>query len=216
MRVSLEELALRWRLAHTIALAAWVLVLILGIMLLAKGSGNSYPKTDLLKVYAGENLTLTYPANWTINNCVADRQFIELPGTIGTDYKGRKADPLKVYGSVAYTCLKGRPERFDVFPETITASANPCSMETSTKGERLSNGLYLQLQEEGDYIVAIYIRQNACFAPMETYVLSFGFSDPDASIETAADYGLPRVKKDTLLLSPQFLDIKALAESIRY
>ena len=213
---SLEEIAERWSLAHTIATAAWVVVLVLGLVLLARGSRDPYPTTDKLKVYAAENATFRYPANWTINSCLSGRHFIELPGTIKTDFKGRKAYPFDMYGTSSYICIKGRPERLDIYPEVIVASDAPCAPVTSTQGEKLENGLYLQLEESEGEVLAINIKQNSCYAPYYTFVLSFGFTDPTVKPEDQGEVDSPRVKKETLLASKQYQDIRTLAESIRY
>lgn len=213
---SLEELAEKWTLAHTIAVAAWAVVLVLGLTLLFRQTGNPYPVTDSRKVYAGENATFTYPANWTLNQCVPDKPFIELPGSFKADYKGQKAYALTIYGTGAYSCIKDRPERFDIYSEDIVASETPCATASSTKGEKLANGLYLQLQEQDGQLVAVHIKQNSCFAPADTAVLGFGLTDPDAKPGDEAEFGPPRISKDDFLASPQYQDIKALAESIRY
>jgi len=214
--LSLEELAERWSLAHTVAVAAWVVVIVLGIALLLRGDGSNYPVTDLKKVYAAENATFTYPANWTLNDCAPDKAFIELPGTIGSDYKGRQAYPLTIYGTGAFNCVKDRPERLDIYSEQIVASDTPCSITTSTKGERLENGLYMQLQEQVGKIIAAHIKQNSCFAPADTVVLGFAFLDPAEEPGDAAEFGRPGVETDAFLASQQYQDIRALAESIRY
>lgn len=213
---TLEELAERWTLAHTIAVAAWAVALVLGLMLLVRSTAGTYPTTDDLQVYAAENATFMHPANWTINDCVAGRPFIELPGTFKADYKGQKAYPLAIYGTGAYNCIKGRPERFDIYPEDIIASDTPCATATSTKGEKLGNGLYLQLQEQEGELVAIYIKQNSCFAPADTAVIGFAFKDLQAEPGDADKYGPSRVSKDKFLASRQYKDIRALAESIHY
>lgn len=212
-RLSLEKVVDRWSVAHTVALAAWAVVSVLGILLAARHTRDSYPATDKSKIYAGENATFYYPENWTINNCEGDKHFIELPGTIKSTYKGRHAYPFTMYGMAAYECIKDRPQRFDIHPEEIVASEKPCSIATSTKGKRLDNGLYLQLAEDKDGVFGIVIRQNNCFAPPESSVLAFAFTDP------AADTGLqtiPRINKDVLLASRQYQDIKTLAEGIKY
>lgn len=167
------------------------------------------------KIYAAENATFRYPENWTINNCEPSKPFIELPGSIRSDYK-RRGYELKIYGSSAFNCIKDRPERLDIYPENMTASATPCAPATSTEGERLSNGLYLQLREEAGDVLAIQIRQNKCYAPNDTLVLGFAFADPEPRDGDSFTHGLPRVDKDTLLKSPQYRDIKELAESIKY
>jgi hypothetical protein len=213
---SFEQIATKWTLAHTIALAAWVVALILGVVLFWRHVGGSYPATSQLKVYAGENATFMYPANWMLNACSRSKPFIELPGTIKSDFKGRQAYAFTIYGTGAYQCMKDRPERFDLYPETIGASDTPCSLATSTRGERLKNGLYLQLREEWEGISGISIRQNVCFAPNETVVLGFAFADPKAEDDDPEKFGPPRVKKEALLHSRQYQDIKALAESFRY
>src|SRR5688572_27939221 len=107
---SLEELAENWRLAHTVAVAAWAVVIVLGIMLLVQNNASTYPATDRLKVYAAENATFKYPANWTINDCSTNKPFIELPGTIKSNYKNKRSYPLTVYGTGAYNCINDRPE----------------------------------------------------------------------------------------------------------
>lgn len=213
---SLEELAEKWTPAHTIAVAAWVVVLVLGAVLLARNTASTYPATDERKIYAAENATFYYPANWTINPCIPDEPFIELPGTIKSNYKGERGYKLTVYGTGAYNCVKDRPERLDIYPEEIVASDQPCAPGTSTPGERLANGLYLQLQEQDGEVVSVYIKQNSCYAPADTVVLGFGFGDPKAGPGDTAEFGLPRVEKDDFLRSRQYQDIRALAESIRY
>ncbi|HTH72724.1 MAG TPA: hypothetical protein VL737_05180 [Candidatus Pristimantibacillus sp.] len=213
---SLEDLAERWTPAHTIAVSAWVIVLILGVTLLFRGDGTNYPVTGQQKTYAAENATFKYPANWTINQCAPNQPLIQLPGTIAASYKGKKRYPLTIYGADAFNCIKGRPDRLDIYPENMTAGSNPCSIATSTKGEKLKNGLYLELQEEGDYVVAIHIKQNSCYAPSDTVVLGFAFTDPNAEEGDLAKYGLPSVKKQDLLASDQYKDIRTLAESISY
>src|SRR6185369_6089235 len=141
--------------------------------------------------------------------------FIELPGTIKTDYK-HKDYQIKMYGTTAYNCIKDRPERLDLYPEEMTASSNPCAPATSTEGEQLSNGLYLQLQQEGDDVLAINVRQNSCYAPADTLVLGFGFTDPKPESADSSSFGVPRIKKEKLLESRQYKDIRTLAESIKY
>lgn len=210
--MNLERIADRWRIKHTVALAAWALVLILGLMLLVRNISGGYPATDQLKVYAAENATFTYPANWSVKGCASGRPFIELPGTFKTDYKGKHAYDLTVHGNGAFSCASGRPERFDLYPETFEASAAPCAPATSTRGERLQNGLYLQLDERGDELLAVHIRQNVCYAPPHTAVLSFAFADPKAE----SDDAVPMVKTKDFTSSRQYLDIRALAENIRY
>ena len=213
---SLEELAERWTIAHTIAVAAWAVVLVLGVVLLVRSNVSTYPTTSDLKIYAAENATFKYPANWTINNCAPDKPFIELPGTIKSDYKDRRNYQLSVYGTGAYNCIKDRPERLDISPEEIVASDTPCAPATSTEGEKLVNGLYLQLQEDAGQVVAVHIKQNRCFASTDTVVLGFGFMDPQAEPGDTSTYGPPRVSKEDFLLSRQYQDIRTLAESIRY
>jgi hypothetical protein len=213
---SLEEMAERWTFAHTIAVAAWVVVLVLGVLLFVRNTTGGYPVTDKMMVYAAENATFTYPENWTINNCEPDEPFIELPGTIKTDYKGQKAYKLTIYGTGAFNCVRDRPERLDLYPEQIVASDNPCAPGTSTQGERLQNGLYLQLQEFDDEVTAVFIKQNTCYAPPDTAVLAFSFADPNSEPGDTAEYGRPSVPKESFLGSPQYKDIRALAESIRY
>ena len=213
---SLEELAERWTLGHTVALAAWVVVVILGLALLFKGDPKTYPVVQERKVYAAENATFTYPANWRLNTCESGRSFIELPGTIRSDYKRRKNYQLSMYGADAFNCLQGRPERFDLYSENIPASATPCSIATSTRGERLKNGLYLQLQEQGARVLAVHIVQNRCFAPANTVVLGFAFSDPHPEGNDAEEFGMPTVIKEDFVASPQYKDIRELAESIKY
>ena len=214
--LSLEELAERWTAAHTIAVAAWIVVLVLGIAVFFKDRTGTYPAADVYKVYAAENATFTYPANWQINNCVTGHPFIELPGNIKATYKNKKGYKLAMYGTGAYSCVKDRPERLDIYHEDIVASDHPCAPGTSTEGERLSNGLYLQLQEEGGEVVAVDIKQNSCFAPADTVVLGFAFTDPNAADGDTEQYGPPSVPKKDLLKSRQYQDIRALAQSIRY
>ena len=212
---SVEDLAEKWTLAHTVAVATWAVVIVLGIMLLVRNNASTYPVTDAVKVYAAENATFRYPANWTVNDCSSDKPFIELPGTIASDYKGQKRYPLGIYGTGAYSCVRGRPERLDISPEEIAASDNPCAPATSTQGEKLGNGLYLQLKEERDELVAIYIRQNSCFAPTDTVVLGFAFTDPKVQKDDITRFGVLLATAD-FVASPQYHDIRALAESIRY
>src|SRR5688572_16838528 len=138
---NLEELAEKWTLAHTVAVAAWVLVIVLGIVLFVRSNAPTYPVTDRLKVYAAENATFKYPENWKVNDCAPDKSFMELPGFIKSDYKGKKSYRLEIYGAVAFECVRGRPERLDLYPEKLEASDEPCAPGTSTPGERLSNGL---------------------------------------------------------------------------
>jgi hypothetical protein len=213
---SLEELAERWSIAHTIALSAWVVALVLGVTLLIRNSADTYPVTDMYKVYAAENATFTYPANWTINRCSPDKSFIEVPGTIKSDYKGRNAYLLTIYGDVVYECMENRPARLDIRSEKLVASNDPCAPATSTEGEDLGNGLYLQLQETDEEVYALHIKQNSCYAPADTVVLGFAFLDPNAEPDDSAEHGPPRVKKEAFLKSRQFQDIRALAQSIRY
>lgn len=214
---SIEELAERWSFAHTLAVAAWVVVVVLGVTLLIRQNADTYPAVDRFKVYAAENATFTYPANWRINECTPDKSFMEVPGTIKSDYKGRKAYLLTMYGDVVYECMKGRPARLDIHPEKIRASRDaPCVLAASTKGERLANGLYLQLQELEDEVYAVHIKQNSCYAPSDTVVIGFAFTDPGADPADREEYGPPRVKKEAFLKSRQFLDIRALAQSIHY
>lgn len=214
---SLEELAEKWTVAHTVAVAAWAVVLVLGlVVLLHGGETNTYPVTNDLRVYAAENATFRYPANWTINDCVPDKPFIELPGTIKSNYKDRKSYPLSIYGTGAYSCIKGRPERLDIALEDIVASDTPCATATSTRGEKLSNGLYLQLQEQAGQVVAVHVKQNSCFAPTDTVVLGFAFTDPKAEPGDMHAFGPPRVNKEDFLQSRQYQDIRSVAENIRY
>lgn len=213
---SLEELAENWRLAHTVAVAAWAVVIVLGIMLLVQNSASTYPATDRLKVYAAENATFRYPANWTINGCSTNKPFIELPGNIKSNYKNKRAYPLTIYGTGAYNCIKDRPERLDISPEEIVASDNPCAPASSTEGEKLSNGLYLQLIEEGGELAAIHIKQNSCFVPTDTVVLGFAFSDPEAEEGDLMKFGPPHMKADDFKKSQQYQDIRTVAESISY
>ena len=210
---SLEAVAKHWTLAHTIAIFAWIIVLILGVQLLWRHVSPTYPGAGKLKIYAGENATFMYPENWTLNNCVADKPFIELPGSIKTNYKGKQAYKFTIEGSGSYRCIEGRPERFDIYSEKITASESPCSITLSTKGEKLKNGLYLQLQERNGEVQSLVIRQNECFAPADTIILRFSFADPRS--EGVVEEPLT-VEKDSFLASPQYKDIKELAESIRY
>ena len=202
---------------HTLALTAWVVVVVLGITLLLRQNADSYPATDRLKTYAAENATFTYPANWKINNCTPDKSFVEIPGNIRSDYKDHKNYLLTMYGDVVYECMKHRPARLDIRPEKVRASPDqPCVLATSTKGERLENGLYLQFQEIEDEVYAVHIKQNSCYAPDDTVVLGFAFSDPDPKPDDRDDYGPPRVSKEAFLKSRQYQDIHALAESIHY
>lgn len=212
--LSIETLAERWSIAHTIAATAWAVAIVLGLIFLLRGNAGSYPATDRLKAYAAENATFTYPENWIINNCESGKPFIELPGTIKTNYK-RKGYELKMYGTTAYNCIKDRPERLDLYQEAMRPS-NQCNPATSTEGERLSNGLYLQLHEEQGDVLAVHIKQNSCYAPADTMVLGFGFIDPDPQAGDSVEFGIPRVDKETFLKSRQYQDIRALAESIKY
>lgn len=213
---SLEDVASRWTFGHTAAVVAWVVVVVLALVLFSRHASDSYPATDRRKVYAGENVTFMYPENWIIGDCTAHRDFLELPGTIKANYKGRQAYAFVIRGGGSYTCIKDRPERFDIFPETIMASENPCIVAESTKGERLDNGLYLQLAEQDGEVFGLSIRQNSCFAPQDAYLLNFSFVDPEAEDNDISRYGPPRVKKDALLSSRQYQDIRTLAESFRY
>ncbi len=213
--INIESLAERWTVAHTIAVAAWALAVLLGLMLLVRGNASTYPDVSNRKVYAAENATFSYPENWTINNCDSGKPFIELPGTIRSDYKKRGYE-LTMYGTGAYNCIKDRPERLDIYTEEIKAGGTPCSPSSSTPGERLENGLYLQLQEEGDDILAVHIRQNSCYAPSDTLVLGFGFVDPESKPGDLAEHGVPRVSKEDFLASRQYKDIVDLAQSIKY
>lgn len=213
---SLEELAENWSLGHTAAVAAWAVVVVLGVMLIVRNNTSTYPATDQLKVYAAENATFKYPANWTVNDCSSNKPFIELPGTIKSDYKDSKAYPLTIYGTGAYNCVRDRPERLDLSPEEIVASDNPCATATSTEGEKLENGLYLQLKEQEGELVAVYIKQNSCFAPADTVVLGFAFSDPKAEEGDVTMFGTPHVKTEDFVKSRQYQDIRTLAGSIRY
>jgi hypothetical protein len=210
---SLESIAERWTVAHTIAAFAWVVVLVLGLQLFLRHVGGSYPATSKLKIYAGENATFMYPANWSISDCVADKPFIALPGTIKAHFKGKHAYPFTIEGEVSYRCMEGRPARLDIYSETLVASDHPCSTAMSTKGERLSNGLYLQLEERSGTVEAVNIQQNACFAPDGVHVLQFHFVDPE---QKGLQTETPAVGKAQLLASQQYKDIKALAASIRY
>lgn len=214
--LTLEEVAERWTIAHTIAVVAWSAVIVLGIVLLIRSNISTYPSTGNLKVYAAENATFKYPANWTINTCKSDKSFIELPGTIKSNYKGEKAYKLAMYGTGAFNCVADRPERLDISSEEIVASSTPCAPGTSTDGERLENGLYLQLKEQAGDVLAVHIKQNSCFAPADTIVLGFAFTDPQAQAGDSVEFGLPGVSKDMFLASPQYRDIRTLAESIRY
>lgn len=213
---SLEELAEKWTVAHTVAIAAWVLVVVLGVMLLLQRNVSTYPVTDILKVYAGENATFTYPENWTLNKCEPGQPFIELPGTIKTDYKGNDHYQVAIYGTGAFNCIRDRPEKFDIYPENMVASDTPCAPATSTDGERLENGLYLQIQQIDERVAAVHIKQNNCFVPVNTVVLGFAFTDPQAEEDDVEEFGPPTVNKEDFLASPQYQDIRALAESIRY
>jgi len=213
---SLEALAEKWTIAHTISLAAWVAVLVLGIFLIFRPSGSSYPKTDILKTYAGENATFTYPENWTVGNCGLDEPFLELPGTIESEYKGKRSYPLAIYGTGAYNCMKDRPQRFDIYPENLKASDNPCAPSASTEGERLDNGLYFEVKEQGEHVVAVHIKQNNCYAPADTVVLGFAFVDPEMQVGDDVEFGMPTVNKEIFLKSPQYADMHSLAQSIRY
>lgn len=214
---SLEELAERWSIAHTVAVAAWVVVVVLGVAVLLRQNVSTYPEVEQRKVYAAENATFKYPANWTVNNCEqAGEPFLELPGHIRADYKGDSHYRLAMYGTTAFNCIKDRPERLDIYSEQMVASDTPCAPGTSTEGERLENGLYLQLQEDEGSVVAIHIRQNNCFAPADTVVLGFAFIDPEEEPGDVIEHGPPRIGKEALLASPQYRDIKALAESIGY
>lgn len=213
---TLEELAEKWTFAHTIAVVAWAAVMVLGILLLLQNTRSTYPAETRVKVYAAENATFKLPINWKVNSdCDPNRPFIELPGTIESDYK-KKGYELQIYGMGAFSCVKNRPERLDIYPEQMVASDNPCAPATSTEGKRLGNGLYLNLKEQGGKIVAVHIQQNVCYAPANTVVLGFSFVDPKAETDDMARLGPPRVKKEDFLKSPQYRDIKALAESIRY
>lgn len=214
--LTFEQLADRWTLAHTVALAAWVVALVLGAQLFFRHVLSAYPATTKMKIYAGENATFMYPENWIINGCGTAKAFIELPGTIKSEFKGRQAYAFILQGSGQYECITDRPERFDIYSEEIVASDHPCAIATSTPGERLQNGLYLQLDEQDDAVLRLHIRQNACFAPPSTSILSFTFVDTDQGSNDIAKHGQPRVKKDDLLASRQYRDIKTLAESIRY
>ncbi len=213
---SLEDLAERWTLSHTIAVAAWSIVVVLGLLLLVHQAHDPYPAVDRVKTYAGENATFAYPENWTVNNCENGKSFIELPGAIETHYKGKRSYPLTMYASGAYNCIKDRPERFDLYPENLTASDTPCAPSTSTTGEKLDNGLYLQVQEQGGKVFAVYIKQNSCYAPADTVVLGFGFTDPEAKEGDTEEFGIPRVDKEVFLASKQYQHIRSLAQSIRY
>ncbi len=212
----LEELAEKWTLSHTVAVAAWILVLMLGLTLFVRSHTPTYPTTDRLKVYAAENATFTYPENWKLNDCSPEKPFIELPGFIKSNYKGQKAYRLKMYGAVAFECVRGRPERLDIYPEKIEASDTPCAPGKSTPGEKLDNGLYLQLQVMKDQVYAIHVKQNSCYAPSDTVVIGFAFLDPKPDEGDFNKFGAPWVDKEAFLKSPQYKDIKALAESIAY
>ncbi len=212
---SLEDVAERWTVAHTVMVAAWVLVLVLGVALLARGTRDPYPVTDQMKVYAGENATFTYPSNWTINGCGEGDAFMELPGTFKADYKGKKAYGLQLRGNTMYSCVKDRPERFDIYNETIVASDTPCAPALAAKGEHLSNGLYIQIDKWQGGIYGVSIHQNGCFAPSGTAVLAFIFADPNDKA-TSGGYVTPELSDAAFKASRQYKDIRALAESFRY
>src|SRR6266545_6090240 len=212
---TLEHVANKWTFAHTVALAAWVVVLVLGLQLYWQHIRDAYPATDKLKIYAAENATFMYPVNWQINQCGSGKPFIELPGTIKAKYKGRQAYQFTMYGTGSYACVKGAPERLDIYSETIAASDHPCVTATSPRGERLQNGLYIQLDESGDEVFGVSIRQNSCFVPGDMFVLRFAFTDPEAEPGDAEKYGSTRINKQDFLASRQYQDIQALAESIR-
>ena len=214
--LSLEDIVDKWSLAHTLAALAWFVVLILGITLLARNSRNPYPATNQLKIYAAENATFAYPANWTVNNCVPGHAFIELPGTMKTDFKGKKAYGLGLEGTGDYACIKNSPERLDLYSETISASDNPCAPASSTPGEKLDNGLYLQLGEQDGKVYGVSIHQNACFAPSGAAVLTFSFVDPQPKEGREGAIDTPYVSRKAFLASRQYKDIRALAQSIRY
>lgn len=214
--LDIATLAERWTIAHTLAVAAWVAVAVLGLMVFVRSNVSVYPATNHLKTYAAENATFRYPENWIIRNCESDKPFIELPGAIKSDYKDERNYQLDVYGTTAYNCIKDRPERLDLYSEEIAASSNPCAPASSTEGEQLSNGLYLQLQEESGDVLAIHVRQNSCYAPADTLVLGFAFTDPNPEPGDTAKYGVPRISKEKLLESRQYQDIKAVAQSIKY
>jgi hypothetical protein len=213
---SLEDIASRWTVGHTVAAFAWVVALALGIANVLQSPRANYPTAKSHKIYAGENATFTYPDNWVISSCVPGEPLISLPGTIMGTYRGKDAYPLSMYGISAFSCVKGRPVRLDIHDETIVASENPCSIRNSTSGERLKNGLYLQLQQDGENILAVNIRQNKCFTQTDTSVLGFSFATPTANKDDGDDPATPRVKKDVFLASQQYRDIRAVAESIRY
>ncbi len=213
---SIEELAENWNLSHTIAVAAWTLVVVLGLAVFVRSNTPTYPATGGLKVYAAENATFKYPDNWKVNDCSPEKPFMQLPGYIKSDYKGKKGYRLEIYGAVAFECVTGRPERLDLYSETIEASDEPCAPGTSTKGEKLKNGLYLQLQIMEEQVYAVHIKQNSCYAPSDTVVIGFAFTDPKEKEGDFAKYGAPWVDKEAFLKSRQYQDIKALAESIAY
>ena len=213
---SLEDVATKWTLAHTVALVAWVVALLLGLQLLWRHVSGSYHGSSQLKVYAGENATFMYPANWQLHACEPGKPFIELPGTIKSTYKGRQAYGFTVIGTDSFECIKNRPEHFDIFPEVLAASYDPCAPGTSTSGTRLQNCLYMQIDEEGGKVKALRIMQNQCYAPNDAAILSFSFTDPEAKNGDTEKYGQPGVTKDVFLTSNQYKDIKTLAESIKY
>jgi hypothetical protein len=213
--VNLETLAEKWSIAHTIAVAAWAAVVVVGLVVFIRGHASTYPAVNRFKVYAAENATFQYPENWTVNNCESGKSFLELPGTIKSDYKD-KGYQLKIYGTGAYNCIKDRPERLDLSPEDMTASTNPCTPASSTEGERLENGLYIQLEQEGTHVLAVHIKQNSCYVAADALVLAFAFTDPDPQPGDAVTFGLPGLDKEAFLKSRQYQDIKALAESIKY
>ena len=213
---TLEELAERWTIAHTISIVAWAAVIVLGIVLLLRNNQSTYPVDRSLKVYAAENATFRYPANWKLNTeCKADQPFLELPGTIRSDYKEKRYE-LQIYGFGAFSCIKDRPEKLDIYTEQMVASDTPCAPSSSTDGDRLENGLYFNLKEQGGKIIAVHIQQNGCYAPANTVVLGFAFVDPYARTDDMTKFGTPRIKKADFLASPQYRDIRALAESIKY
>lgn len=198
--ISLETLAKKWTFAHTVAVAAWVLVGVLGLLLAVRHLDSSYPATAAARIYPAENATFTHPINWTLQPCVAGEPFLRLPGYLKTSYKGRQAYPLRIEADAAIECREGKPPRFALVGE-------PATQQCEEQGERLANGLLLRLNEQEDAVTDVQVRQ-AC-APWP--LLTFFFVDPKGE---AGDQ--PEAKKASILGSRQYEDIRVLAESIRF
>jgi len=188
-------------------------VFVIAILLMASSSNAHYPQDTKWLEYKGR-IAFTYPANWALNNCIDNKPFLELPGKLNGDFRTHD-QRLKIYGSGSDLCRSDVSVKLNIgHPQD---ASQPCKKPA---GELLQNGLYLNLVDDTDYpgYIWLVVVSPGCDEVNVPDVLSFSFEDPQVSSsgKNILMYGgEPRVNKEQFQASPQYRDMKRMAESIR-